>query len=865
MRDHSTTLSRKLARGHGALLLGLAGALALALCATPALAGTGHGLSASFGGGVDKTHGTDICTFTSGDECGAGEAGSGNGQFSNPSGVAVNQSSGDLYVADRGNNRVEYFSATGSYLGQFNGSGTLSGEGSGAPTGEFSGPDYVAVDNSASVADPSQGDVYVLDSGHNVIDKYSASGAYVGQLTEAGDGAFGAMNGVAVDPNGVVWVYRDNSEIDSFSDALANSYLASITSPYQTSLGFAVDHEDNLYVNRGAELVAKLSSTGESLISEFDSETSTGVAVEPSGAAVYIDNLTSVGEFDSSGVLLARFGFGSLVSSHGIAVNPTSGSVYVSDATNDDVEIFATGSTPSAPSTEPAEAIENGSALLKGELTSGSEKVKAYFSYAPGASCTAPGAKTTTPVSAEANSKESATVSGLNPKEPYAFCLVTENAFGSSPGPAVTFTSAGAAPIVASQSAIEVRSVTATLEAQVNPNGEATHYYFEYGTSPSLTGAASAPTPPGTEIPPGLGNVTASQEVTGLQANTVYYYRVVAENGTGTTRGTPIESFTTNPLSPTAVTDGPSSVTQTGATLAGVVNGEGADTHYFFEFVQDAEYESSSFNPYFKGLLTPSEGVDAGVVSADLSVSTRLTGLQPNTTYHYRAGATNISCSFGESFVFCPVSGNVAYGADQTFTTLPLVPALIADPAVTVSAAAATLAGEVASQGADSTYHFEYGTSEALGTSTPAAVVGAATPLGSVGANLEGLQSGTTYYYRLVASNSGGEEATAIQRFTTSFVGEPPSSPPGGFSLTLTGNPPSSPAAVSFSNLAALTPVAPAKPLVTVTPTPKRLTRAQKLAQALKVCRKAKQKKTRRSCETRAQRQFGKQTKPRQK
>ena len=69
------------------LLLGLTLVLAsLAAAATPALAARGHVFGKSFG-----------------------EAGPGAGQFSEPEGVAVSEATGDVYVADRGNNRVQFF------------------------------------------------------------------------------------------------------------------------------------------------------------------------------------------------------------------------------------------------------------------------------------------------------------------------------------------------------------------------------------------------------------------------------------------------------------------------------------------------------------------------------------------------------------------------------------------------------------------------------------------------------------------------------------------------------------------------------------------------------------------------------------
>ena len=126
-----------------------------------------------------------------------GGEGSGPGQFKEPVGVAVDDSSeplqsgaGDVYVADKGNDRVERFSSTGVYLGQFDGSGAFEVEGKAetgpaAPTGALSGPEQVAVDGSGKTVleDPSVGDVYVFDQGHDVIDKFGSTGEYESQIT----------------------------------------------------------------------------------------------------------------------------------------------------------------------------------------------------------------------------------------------------------------------------------------------------------------------------------------------------------------------------------------------------------------------------------------------------------------------------------------------------------------------------------------------------------------------------------------------------------------------------------------------------------------------------------------------------------
>src|SRR5208282_3664454 len=80
-----------------------------------------------------------------------GAQGSGPGQFYNPWGVAVD-SSGNVYVVDYGNNRVEKFTSSGTFVTQW---GSYGSENSGP--GQFNLPSGVAVDSS--------GNVYVTDSG----------------------------------------------------------------------------------------------------------------------------------------------------------------------------------------------------------------------------------------------------------------------------------------------------------------------------------------------------------------------------------------------------------------------------------------------------------------------------------------------------------------------------------------------------------------------------------------------------------------------------------------------------------------------------------------------------------------------------
>jgi DNA-binding beta-propeller fold protein YncE len=361
---------------------------ALLFSSAPALAARGHIFGSAFG-----------------------QPGPGNGQLNEPSGVAINEATHNLYVVDKGNNRVEEFSSTGAYIGQFNGSGTLAGEGSAAPTGRFSAPEGIAVDNSGNpLADPSAGDVYVVDTGHNVIDKFSSTGSYIGQLTEASSGsAFRFLDGVAIDQNGTLWVdqsrrpdeigFRDK-EVDSFSDAVANEFLSEIEPQLGGSPGFAVDSQANLYVARdfGTEndriSVFKLTSTGSLINEEVDHEVSaTAVAVDLSNNNLYLDGVnalsggSAIGLFSSEGKLIERFGSGILKRGAGVAVDSSSAAVYVADSTAGTVDVFELEPySPPVVVSESASGVSSTSATFAAQINPRGSSTEYRFEYGPSTS-----------------------------------------------------------------------------------------------------------------------------------------------------------------------------------------------------------------------------------------------------------------------------------------------------------------------------------------------------------------------------------------------------------------------------------------------------------------------------------------------
>jgi hypothetical protein len=483
-----------------------------------------------------------------------GSEGSGNGQFKEPIGVAVNDSSeplvqpaaGDVYVVDRGNDRVERFSSAGAYLGQFNGSGTFEVEGkvetgAAAPTGAFSSPEEVAVDDSKELLDASAGDVYVLDNGHDVVDKFSATGEYLGQLT---GGSAGFVD-VAVDPAGHVWTLDAEGDVEECGSADV------CEKKFETGLavgarGMAVDSKQNVYINWGGITesvgVLKLSSTTGEEVGRLDvyPEGGTTFGLNPSTDNVIVDRGSSIAVFGPFGEPyktppLETFATEGLSESYGLGVNGV-GTVYASERGANEIETFDDLPLPALVTEIPSNVSET-AMTLKGTVDPEGELVsECYFEYG-----TEPG-KYTSRVACEPSPGEgvgqigkgsvpvpvSAQLSGLPPSGVRSVRLVAANANGVNHAAGVTISH----PTTTGETFSNVTVIAAALSAQVDPGGLATKYRVEYGTSTSY-GAST----PEENIGDADQNVGVRVNLPGLQPGTQYHLRVVATNALGTVDG----------------------------------------------------------------------------------------------------------------------------------------------------------------------------------------------------------------------------------------------------------------------------------------------------------------------------------------
>ena len=226
-----------------------------------------------------------------------GSSGSGNGQFSDPQGVAVD-SSNNVYVADGSNNRVEKFDSNGNYLTRWGSQGT--------GNGQFEGLVGIAVDSSNNV--------YVVDGNNERVEKFDSNGNDLTQWGSPGtsNGQFEQPFGIAVDSSNNVYVIdEENDRVEKFTSN--GMYLTQ-----WGSAGSGAGQFGGLY----------------------------GIAVDSSNN-VYVTDLFNqrVQKFDSNGNYLTQWGTagsgaGQFGDPFGIAVDSTGNFIYVTDNGNDRIEVF---------------------------------------------------------------------------------------------------------------------------------------------------------------------------------------------------------------------------------------------------------------------------------------------------------------------------------------------------------------------------------------------------------------------------------------------------------------------------------------------------------------------------------------------
>jgi hypothetical protein len=211
-----------------------------------------------------------------------------------------------------------------------------------------------------------------------------------------------------------------------------------------------------------------------------------------------------------------------------------------------------------------------------------------------------------------------------------------------------------------------------------------------------------------------------------------------------------VRVFGSPAIVPDVTTGSASAIARTAATVAGHVDLAGGPnvTECKVEYGLTTGYGSSApCSPTASG-GTPYTGPQ--------DITANLTGMTAGKTYHYKVIATNVNGSSG--------------GADRTLETSTPVTDIHTDDATAVTLTSATLHGSFSSESIPTNFYFEYGTTTSYGTNT-ASPPGPPAVGDSASAPISGLSGGTTYHYRLVATNSFG---TTIGPDHALYTSQPP-------------------------------------------------------------------------------------------
>jgi hypothetical protein len=553
------------------------------------------------------------------------EEGEGAGQVKQPRGIAVDNcrnglgeacsgledpSVGDVYVADRNNNRIDKFGPNGEFLlawgwGVADGKAQLETCGplaavrrcyagvAGGGAGQFGELSAVgvAVDGAPG---GSRGDVFVEDERNHRVEKFAPEGEFllawgegvangkeeaqrcgpeaVPATTECqagvepkvegtgeGHGEFERLesNAIAAGSTGAVFVGGDD-RVQEFSETGVFSKQVTLN-----GAGFiralAVNKDQDVYV-MGSELSAGVHEYSPAGVEIGEPRDSSGgpdvLALGPSDELFVGDpELGRILEFEAAGeeketASIPQPSNGEGVD-RGLAFGDADGNLYLE---YNNVHIIGRPARGPLVESEEVTAERLGAASVRASIDPENAHTSYHLDYGLEE---AHETETETAVLA-VEGLEPETVEfkliGLQPGASYHFHVVASNANGTSSGERETFVELPALEIEG-ESAGEVSATGARLEADINPEGSASSYHFQYGLSTAYEGG-SVPVPDGS-AGSGEAGVQVGVQLEDLTAQTTYHYRVVVEN----------------PLSGGPVVGRDRTFTTRGATSPGLIDG----------------------------------------------------------------------------------------------------------------------------------------------------------------------------------------------------------------------------------------------------------------------------------------------------
>lgn len=403
---------------------------------------------------------------------------------------------------------------------------------------QLGGAPDVAVDNSAGAGN---GRIYVLSDDANRVFGYASSGTELGgnyplEIPAA------EIAGLAVDSTGRLWIGDRNTDLIKryeANGAPAGLEVKALGDPSD----LALDSKDDLYAIIAGQVWKYSGPEYESRveIDPVNTATPTAIAVDPGTGNLLVARTTAtvrlVNEYDNAGSEVAGSPFTveglGPPNFRGVAVDGANGIVYLSDVNNHQVFAFTRFGIHPDVTTGAASEQTDSTARLSGTVNPNGTATSCEFEYGIGTTYGQVVPCETSPGSGNGAVEVHADISGLSPSTVYHFRLDATNATGTLTGEDAQFSTFGP-PAISETAFTSATASEATVSAKINPGNQLTTYLVEYGPTEAY-GQSTAEA----QIDAGPEDVRVVERITGLQPDTAYHFRFVAENAASEKEGQP--------------------------------------------------------------------------------------------------------------------------------------------------------------------------------------------------------------------------------------------------------------------------------------------------------------------------------------